>query len=118
MRFCAFYGAGPKNCNKIFSDLQTTGIDAACINKADSFYFLMAMNWLRVYKTESLMAGTSVKSVNGRAETPRRSSDADSVAPAKDLKVVRPHATDNPRGPGRMLNGSSSSIWTKTSTCK
>jgi len=32
-RFNSFFGASPESCSAIFMDLQTTGIDAARINK-------------------------------------------------------------------------------------
>ena len=56
-RFCACYGAGPKSCVKILEDLQTTGNVEARINEPNLIDFLMAMNWLKTYKTESELAG-------------------------------------------------------------
>ena len=41
----------------MYRDLQTTHIANACIAKPDSHYFLVAMNWLTMYKNEEEMAG-------------------------------------------------------------
>jgi DDE superfamily endonuclease len=56
-RFRASFGAGPGACSAIYRDLQTTRIANARIAKPDSFYFLVAMNWLATYKKEEEMAG-------------------------------------------------------------
>ena len=56
-RFRASYGAGPKSCVEILNDLQTTGHVEARINEPNLIDFLMAMNWLKTYKTESELAG-------------------------------------------------------------
>jgi len=56
-RFRASFGAGPAACSAIFRDLQTTAIADARINKPNSFYFVVAMNWLAAYRKESKMAG-------------------------------------------------------------
>jgi hypothetical protein len=56
-RFRASFGAGPGACASIFSDLQTTAIADARITKPNSFYFLVAINWLATYKKEAEIAG-------------------------------------------------------------
>ena len=56
-RFRASFGAGPGACSAIYRDLQTTQIANARIAKPDSYYFLVAMNWLATYKKEEEMAG-------------------------------------------------------------
>lgn len=56
-RFRAAYGCGPGACSAIFRDLQTTAIPKARIDKANSFYFVVAINWLATYKKEKEMAG-------------------------------------------------------------
>jgi len=56
-RFRAAYGVGPGACSAVYRDLQTTAIPAARIDKPNSFYFLVALNWLATYKKEAEMAG-------------------------------------------------------------
>lgn len=56
-RFLAHFGASPETHSAIFSDLQTTQIEAARIAKPRISHFLMAMYWLKTYSTESMMAG-------------------------------------------------------------
>jgi len=56
-RFCALFGASPKSCIEILNDLQTTENVDACMIKPNPIYFLMAMNWLKSYKTEVELAG-------------------------------------------------------------
>jgi hypothetical protein len=46
-RFLAHFGASPETHSAIFSDLQTTQIEAARIAKPSIFHFLMAMHWLK-----------------------------------------------------------------------
>lgn len=57
VRFRSNFGAGPKTCRAIFRDLQTTEIEEARIDKPNYFYFLVALNWLKTYKKEGVMAG-------------------------------------------------------------
>jgi hypothetical protein len=57
-RFLAHFGASPKTCCAVFSDLQTTQVKAAMIAKPCIVYFLMTMFWLKMYPSESLTAGT------------------------------------------------------------
>ena len=45
-------------CINIFDDFQSTTIEAACINKPNVLHFLVGLYFLRVYQTETLMAGT------------------------------------------------------------
>jgi len=42
---------------QIFHDLQTTMIEAACIDKPNLVYFLMTLNWMKTYKTEEEISG-------------------------------------------------------------
>ena len=57
MRFSAFFGAGPKSSFEILSDLGTTVNINARISNPNPIDFLMAMNWLKTYKTEAELAG-------------------------------------------------------------
>lgn len=57
-RYMANFGASPETCSAIFLDLQTTHIPTARIDKPNVQYLLMAINWLKTYRTESQMAGT------------------------------------------------------------
>jgi hypothetical protein len=57
-RFLAHFGASPKTCCAVFSNLQTTQVKAAMIAKPFIVYFLMTMFWLKTYPSESLTAGT------------------------------------------------------------
>lgn len=56
-RFRSNYSCGPAALSAVFRDLQTTNNPAARMNKPNSFYFLVAINWLATYKKESEMAG-------------------------------------------------------------
>jgi len=56
-RFRGSFGCGPAACSAVFQDLQTTDNPDARINKPNSFYFLVAINWLATYKKECEMAG-------------------------------------------------------------
>jgi hypothetical protein len=57
--FKAKYVASPETCANIFSNLQNTKIEAARINKPNTIYFFMMMNWLEVwYKVKEELAGT------------------------------------------------------------
>jgi hypothetical protein len=58
-RFRAHFGVSPEAILAIFTDLQTTTIVEARINKPDPSHFFMAMNWLRAYKVEEQLAGSS-----------------------------------------------------------
>jgi hypothetical protein len=58
-RFKGWYGASPETCAQIFSDLKTTDINEARIkDNEDPSRFLMAMHFLRAYRTEEQTAGT------------------------------------------------------------
>jgi hypothetical protein len=57
MRFRASFGPSPETCSDIFTDLQTTQIVEARIDTPDLIHLLMAMNWLKTYKTEAELAG-------------------------------------------------------------
>jgi hypothetical protein len=57
-RFRAHFGVSPEALSAIFTDLQTTTIVAARIDKPDPDHFLMALNWLRSYKVEEQLAGS------------------------------------------------------------
>jgi hypothetical protein len=56
-RFRGHYGISPEACSAVFVDLQTTAIAKARIDKPDIHSFLMALDWLKTYKTEEQMAG-------------------------------------------------------------
>lgn len=55
-RFRSSYGASPVVYSAIFTDLQTTEIAAARINKPKPQYFLMSMYWMFTYATEIQLA--------------------------------------------------------------
>ena len=57
-RFLAHFGASPETLCAIFSDLQTTQIEAARIAKPSILHFLMTMYWLKTYSSEPVMAAT------------------------------------------------------------
>jgi hypothetical protein len=57
-RFRAHFGVGPEAYSAIFTDLQTTDIDGARIDKPNPIHFFMTMNWLCTYKVEEELAGT------------------------------------------------------------
>ena len=57
-RFRAHFGANPASCSATFSDLQTTLIEEARINKPNPVCFLMALNWFTTYHLEEELAGT------------------------------------------------------------
>ena len=57
-RFLAHFGASPETLCAIFSDLQTTQIEAARIAKPSILHFLMTMYWLKTYSSETVMAAT------------------------------------------------------------
>ena len=67
-RFLAHFGASPETHSAIFSDLQTTQIEAAQIAKPSILHFLMAVYWLKTYPSEPVMAGT----FKGDEKTARR----------------------------------------------
>jgi len=56
-RFLSSYPITPAACSSVFYDLQTTTIDAARIDDAVPFYFLVALNWMKTYKTEHEISG-------------------------------------------------------------
>ena len=56
-RFRCNYGVGPGAIRATYHQLQETEIAEAKIDKPNSFYFLIAINWLFVYKKEKQMAG-------------------------------------------------------------
>jgi hypothetical protein len=50
-RFCAFFGVGPKALACLYRDLS------AQMMAIDPQYFLMTINWLKLYNTEHVLAG-------------------------------------------------------------
>lgn len=56
-RFIAHFGARPETVNAMYVDMQTTNIPEAFVQKPNVCYFLMALNWLKSYSTETVMAG-------------------------------------------------------------
>ena len=56
-RFLSSYPITPAACSSAFYDLQTTANDAARIDDPVPFYFLVALNWMRTYKTEHEISG-------------------------------------------------------------
>jgi hypothetical protein len=56
-RFHGHYGVSPETCAAVFEDLQTTETPAAWINKPNTSYMMMALNWIKTYKTEEQLAG-------------------------------------------------------------
>ena len=56
-RYRGSYGASPKAHAAIFVDLQTTTIAEAFMGRPFPNNFLMALNWLKTYKTENQMDG-------------------------------------------------------------
>ena len=53
-RFKAWFGAKPISCEKIWSDLQTTTINEARIEKnANPLHLLLALHFLKAYPTEN-----------------------------------------------------------------
>jgi hypothetical protein len=60
-RFKGWFGASPKTCENMWSDMQTTnGADGAPISRSDSNprHLLLALRWLRGYPTEKVLEGT------------------------------------------------------------
>jgi hypothetical protein len=57
VRFHGSYGASPEAYTAVFLDLQTTQIVKARIERPDPRNFLICLNWLKTYKTESQIAG-------------------------------------------------------------
>ena len=57
-RFLAHFGASPETLCAIFSDLQTTQIEAARIANPSILHFLMTMYWLKTISSEPVMAAT------------------------------------------------------------
>ena len=85
-RFRAAYGAGPGACSSIFRDFQTTANHAARINKPNSFYFLVGMNWLAAYQTEKQMAG--LFKCDDKTLRKHIKVYVDAIAALKDEKIV------------------------------
>jgi hypothetical protein len=56
-RFRSFYKVCPETCSQIFSDLQTTDIEAARIDKANPEHLLMTLYWLVTYQSEEKIGG-------------------------------------------------------------
>jgi len=56
-RFKSNFSCGPRACRAAFHDMQTTVIAAARIDNPDVRYFLIAVHWMAVYRTEEQMAG-------------------------------------------------------------
>jgi hypothetical protein len=55
----------------MFPDLQTTQIEAARIANPYVLHFLMALYWLKIYPSESVIAGTF--KVDEKTESERKS---------------------------------------------
>lgn len=55
--FRANFGVGPKTCRAVFKDFQRTDIEDAHIDNPSSFYFLVALYWMKAYPREKQMAG-------------------------------------------------------------
>jgi hypothetical protein len=53
-RFREWYEAGPRSCSALYKDLRLARTDV----QHDIKHFFMALNWLTVYPTESVRAGT------------------------------------------------------------
>ena len=85
-RFRAAFGVGPAACSAIFTDLQTTQIPAARIERPNSYFFLVAMNWLATYKKEAEMAGFFKADEKTLRDYIRRYVSA--VAALKEQKIV------------------------------
>jgi len=56
-RFRSAFGVGPGAVAAAYRDIQITANPDARINKPNSFYFLVALNWLSTYKKEVEMSG-------------------------------------------------------------
>jgi len=56
-RFKSNFSCGPRACRAAFLDLQTTNIAAARIDDPNVRFFLIAVHWMAVYRTEEQMAG-------------------------------------------------------------
>jgi hypothetical protein len=56
-RFHGHYGVSPETCAAVFRDLQTAAIPAARIYRPNPAYLMMALDWLKTYKTEEQSAG-------------------------------------------------------------
>lgn len=56
-RFRDFYYADPATCENLFQALGTTDILAARIEKPKPCYLLLALNYLKQYKTKFSLAG-------------------------------------------------------------
>jgi len=85
-RFRAAFGVGPGVCAAVFRDLQTTEIPSARVDKPNSFYFLVALNWLAICNKEMVMAGffkTDEKTLREHIKT-----CVDSIAALKEQKIV------------------------------
>lgn len=53
-RFRSWYGISPQACSALFEDLQAA---PARVAKANCRFFLMALNWLKNYRSEAELAG-------------------------------------------------------------
>lgn len=85
-RFRSNFGLDPAGCCAVFRDLQTTKIPEARINRPNSVYFLVALNWLRSYGTEGENAtqfDTDEKTLRGHIETYVKA-----IAALKNEKIV------------------------------
>lgn len=57
-RFKSNYGINPRTCIQVFNDLHTLENGVENGQTWNAKYFLMALNWLKTYRTEPLLAGT------------------------------------------------------------